>query len=143
MTSAAQAYGITYKTIYYCCIGRAKQGRGSVWRYRGEPFDKYETPAPFQLLEGEVFRKIPYANRYEVSNKGRMRCQIYGYKLYEPNEKGMVRLTIERKNTSRLLGKLVADAFLPNPKECVRVGFLDGNPKNCAIENLYWLKEGR
>lgn len=143
MSSAAQHYGITYKTIYYCCNGRAKQGHGSVWRYKGDSFDKYDVPVPFKMLEGEVFRKIPYANRYEVSNKGRMRCQIYGCKLYTPNENGMVRLTIDRKKTTRLLGKLVADTFLPNPGNCSKVNFVDGNPMNCKVENLFWAKEGK
>ena len=37
------------------------------------------------------------------------------------------------------LAELVANEFLPNPNNYKFVGFIDGNSKNCAAENLQWV----
>ena len=39
------------------------------------------------------------------------------------------------------LAELVANEFLPNPNNYPYVGFIDGNSKNCAAENLIWTEK--
>ena len=39
------------------------------------------------------------------------------------------------------LAELVANEFLPNPNNYKFVGFIDGNSKNCAVENLIFVEK--
>lgn len=41
----------------------------------------------------------------------------------------------------RDLAELVANEFVPNPNGYLFVGFIDGNSKNCAAENLQWVEK--
>lgn len=42
VNSAAEFVNGSFKVISACCNGNKKSGYGYVWRFKGEPFDKYE-----------------------------------------------------------------------------------------------------
>lgn len=82
---------------------------------------------------------------YQVSNLGnirrkgcnlcahplRVRSQPQGYRqvsIYLPN----------KKQRSRMIHRLIAIAFIPNPENKPTVNHLDGNKENNAIANLEW-----
>ena len=80
----------------------------------------------------------------EVSNLGRVRSLLRG----EPfvlkqgiNHKGYKRvsITIDRKKKTYFVHRLVANAFIPNPKLLPQVNHIDGNKENNSVNNLEWV----
>lgn len=79
-------------------------------------------------------------SKYEVSEDGEVRSYKM-CKLLKPHEvKGRlyVSLYIDKTLKNLSVAKLVAEAFVPNPKNCKIVGHIDGNPMNNKAENLIW-----
>ena len=56
------------------------------------------------------------------------------------NKNGIVSYYNKQTRTSskESIGKLVARAFIPNPKKLKSIRYKDGNIKNCAVDNLEW-----
>ncbi|UXO93890.1 HNH endonuclease [Pseudanabaena phage Pan2] len=95
-----------------------------------------------------------YEKSYEVSSLGRIRSldrfvnlrqglkRKAPGKLMNPsvNNQGYLTVTLGAESGPKnyKLHKLVATAFLGEPKEGQEVRHLDGNPQNNAIENLAW-----
>lgn len=58
---------------------------------------------------------------------------------------GMLFTNINDKDGNQVtvhIHKIVAKAFIPNPKKKNRVWFKDGNKKNVLVSNLYWCTQG-
>lgn len=53
-------------------------------------------------------------------------------------KKGYQKVTLRNRST-KLVHRLVAEAFLPNPLNLPEVDHLDNNPKNCNLINLEWV----
>lgn len=94
----------------------------------------------------EIWKQISgYEGRYEVSNLGKVRS-------YAQNKKGkFVSGSLSKKgyimvklydsngvNKTYPVHRLVAKAFIPNPKNLPQVNHKDENKENNSIENLEW-----
>lgn len=89
----------------------------------------------------EEWRMIKGWERYEVSNKGRVRnvetCQILKAR---PDKEGYMMLTfsIDCKRATKKVHRLVTEAFIPNPDNKPQVNHIDGNKANNSVGNLEW-----
>lgn len=90
----------------------------------------------------EIFKTIDGYSDYEVSTWGRVFNKRTG-KILKPqeNEKGYLRVDlINDKGRKHLkVHRLVATAFIPNPKNKPQINHIDGNPKNNSYTNLEWV----
>ena len=83
---------------------------------------------------------------YQVSNKGRVRnlnspsLRILKPRMISGSNAAIVVLTYrymgQIMTTKRSLRKLVIDAFGLNPEKLPLIDHIDGNPLNCAVDNL-------
>lgn len=72
---------------------------------------------------------------YEVSQSGKIRVDgtlLHPYRT----DKGYLRITLGGKSVP--VHRLVAIAFIPNPRKCVEINHLDGNRGNNSADNLEW-----
>lgn len=103
----------------------------------------------------EIWRTIEgYGGLYEVSNKGRIRsedryCMSFGYqktfikgKILEPklNTTGYKVIGLSKNGIRKYFSvhRLVAKAFIPNPKNYPFINHKDENKRNNHVENLEW-----
>lgn len=90
----------------------------------------------------EEWRVIEEAPNYEVSNLGKVRNK----KLNKPvrpftNNAGYHQVVIRsnKKNLYRLVHRLVAIAFIPNPNNYSEINHKDFDKDNNTVENLEWV----
>lgn len=85
----------------------------------------------------EIWREIPDSNGWCISNKGRLKDTYNRIKYGTLNEEnGYYRVCI--LNKPYYVHKLVAEAFIPNPKNKPEVDHIDTNRLNNSVENLRW-----
>lgn len=102
-------------------------------------------------MENEEWRDVPgYEGCYQVSSFGRVKSvrnkknSKKGQILKDYPSKGRViyrRVTLCNgiKKDYFYIHRLVAQTFLPNPKNKPCVDHIDGNPSNNVVENLRWV----
>lgn len=118
-------------------------------------FNSEEWLSPVDF-EGEVWKPVVgYENYYEISNYGRLRSfsrhtiDSRGRKSFHYGKiiKAAVsrcgyatfRISVECKLICVTLHRLVAEAFIPNPKNLPFVNHLDENKLNNHVSNLEWI----
>ena len=98
---------------------------------------------------GEWKPVVGYEGLYEVSNYGRVKSKYTSTRITDTKNKIMkqkydtrgyfrVNLTKNGKQKNLLVSRLVAMAFVPNPKNLPMVGHDDDNKENNHVSNLYW-----
>src|SRR5690606_37998883 len=84
---------------------------------------------------------VEFGEYYEVSNMGAIRNTKSG-RILKPkvNKNGYVEVvfTVNRKQKTYKLHRLVALAFIPNIENKPQVNHKDGNKLNCKYDNLEW-----
>ncbi len=85
-----------------------------------------------------VDRVLSVTNQKERLFKGRVLLQTMNKQV----QYKQVSLWKENKGTSYYVHRLVAEAFIPNPKGKPEVNHIDGNRQNNHISNLEWVTSG-
>lgn len=83
---------------------------------------------------------------YMISDKGEVKSLNFNgtkrEQILKPiyNKKGYLCVSLyeNRKIRSRLIHRLVAQSFLPNPDNKPQVNHIDGNKENNSVSNLEW-----
>lgn len=94
-------------------------------------------------MQEEKWEVVPYYDKYEISNHGRVRSIATGtahvLKCTE-TEYGYIRFTISSsgKVKSVLVHRLVANSFVENKENLPIVMHIDNNKKNNYFANLKW-----
>lgn len=100
---------------------------------------------------------VGYEDRYLVSNDGKVksidmlvRCRGNGYRMKKgkvlplrENSRGYVtvNLCVDNVMHTKLIHRLVAEAFIPNPSNKSQVNHIDGNINNNHVSNLEWVTD--
>lgn len=94
----------------------------------------------------EIWKNIEEFSGYQVSNTGKVRSFVNNRHgvceeshLLSPvyNKRGYPTVCLGRHNR-RLVSRLVATAFIPNPTDLPVVRHKDDNPRNNHVDNLIW-----
>lgn len=83
---------------------------------------------------------IGYEGEYQISNMGRVKSLIgRRERILKPrkNKRGYLRVSLHQRN-DKMIHRLVAIAFLPNPEGLKEVNHKDENPSNNCVDNLEW-----
>ena len=87
----------------------------------------------------EIWKDIKeLSNKYQISNTGKIRSCFDNPKILSTfvDKYGYERIVINKKHFS--VHRLVAKAFIPNPKNKPQVNHIDGNKTNNNVNNLEW-----
>lgn len=110
----------------------------SVWH----PIPGFETHYAINKL-GQVRsldRWVPHSNG---SGKLYLRKgKILTHSINKDNEP-RVKLSVNGKGTSCIVGKLMAVTFIPNPNKYKYIHYKDGNPCNYDLSNIIWSLKDR
>lgn len=95
------------------------------------------------MNEQEIWKDIPgYEGLYQVSNLGRVKSFHHNNKILRQwsNNNGYLFVSLNRKYNSKhfRVHRLVAKAFIPNPKNYTEVNHKDECKSNNVVSNLEW-----
>lgn len=89
-----------------------------------------------------TWKKIKQNENYSINENGEVRNDKTGKikKPYENKKNEYYYVDLYKKNISkkRPIHRLLAIAFIPNPKNKPTVDHIDGNRKNNSLDNLRW-----
>ena len=97
----------------------------------------------------EIWKDIPnYEGLYQASNLGRIKSFPRRYSRNKTeiimkqrfNHKGYLQLSLCKngKLSNKMVHRLVAETFIPNPNSLPQVNHIDGVKKNNNVDNLEW-----
>lgn len=101
-------------------------------------------------LEKEEWRPVKgFEGKYEVSNIGRVKSlgrfltdgRYHAERILSLPDDNYVTASLwaNNKECNKLVHRLVAEAFIPNPDNLPEVNHKDSNPKNNRVSNLEWV----
>jgi DNA-binding CsgD family transcriptional regulator len=95
------------------------------------------------LIDGEVWQRIPDYPDYEVSDYGRVRKNSENGLFqvafsYNPHGYVQVGLTANGVRKTKRVARLVAECFIPRIEGKLQVNHIDGNKENNHFRNLEW-----
>ena len=83
--------------------------------------------------EGEIFK------RYCKSRTTRERNDYYEIVIPSTTQDGYPIVSIPGRRTMKLVHRLVAEAFIDNPRGCLEVDHINHNRQDNRVENLRWV----
>ena len=96
----------------------------------------------------EIWKDIyGFEGKYQISNKGNVKSLKGTHGEYrekilklQKSEKNYLFVFLYKNGNPKKywIHKLVANAFIPNPKNLYLVGYKDGNTLNNNVDNLEW-----
>lgn len=96
-------------------------------------------------MKQEIWKQVKgWEGKYEVSNQGNVKRVKDGKMLtrHINSRTGYESVSLYDKPTqtsiSKYVHRLVAEAFIPNPKNLEQVDHKDGNKSNNKLSNLRW-----
>lgn len=94
--------------------------------------------------QSELFVQVPireYSALYQISDVGNVKSTKRGANLKQCERNGYKSVCLSHNNIKRnyLVHRLVAMAFIENPKQCNIVNHKDGNRENNTVSNLEWV----
>lgn len=101
---------------------------GSEEQYEYKTKDKTATPEQWKALGGGYF----------VSSRGRVRGPR---KILKPMMTTQGYPAVNIKGKRKLVHRLVAEAFIPNPNNLPIVNHIDGDRHNAVVTNLEWVTQ--
>lgn len=85
---------------------------------------------------------IPDFPNYRIYEDGRVQnIKTEKFLKPSPNSSKYLQLRLQNRGISRSIGihRLLAQAFIPNPKNKPQVNHIDGNKQNNSLNNLEWV----
>ncbi len=88
----------------------------------------------------EIYKPIDGYD-YEISNTGQVRSVRTGRILKQFLVNGYLRVGLSKDGVEKkfYIHRLVAQAFIPNPKNKPQIDHIDGNKQNNRVDNLRWV----
>lgn len=94
--------------------------------------------------DSEKYKTIPGFPKYKISEDGTIKsyfdrhCRKIRLSYVDENGYSAISLRGENKKETKFIHRLVADAYLPNPKKLPEVDHIDRNRSNNHVSNLRW-----
>lgn len=96
----------------------------------------------------EIWKDVKgYEGKYQISNLGRVKSLNYArrkqVRILRPGiqkKTGYISVSLlkEGKQKTKTIHRLVAEAFIPNPKNLKQINHKDENKQNNCVNNLEW-----